>query len=155
MQFGSGSITTASRWPQYRSYGVIMYDVIACHENVYDNKYWQNITTALYVMSLCLSCHHVLADYTQHDIRGSFIKSGHCWSDLRSNVRIDFLWSNCICHDSNCICHDASRFLELRDRVNDFSLIFLSSNVIYRKFDITKKQHFVLFGLLWKIQNVT
>ena len=41
MQFGNESSVTASRWPPYRSYDVIMYDVIACHEKPSVNNFAQ------------------------------------------------------------------------------------------------------------------
>ena len=46
---------TAERWPPYRSYDVIMYDVIAGHENIYVNNFSQNRGGAVGVVSLYLS----------------------------------------------------------------------------------------------------
>ena len=47
MQFGHEPSATASRRPPYKSYEVIIYDVIAGHENAYVNNSSQNRATAV------------------------------------------------------------------------------------------------------------
>ena len=74
---------TARQWPLYRSYGVIIYAVITCHENAYTNKSWQNRVTQLYAKCLCLSCHDATTDM-QYDLPESFIRSVHLpWPQIR------------------------------------------------------------------------
>ena len=78
MQFSNESSATSSRWPPYRSYDVIIYDVIAGHWNVYNyvNNSSQNWARAVGEVSLCLSWYDASTDM-QRDLPGSFITTGH------------------------------------------------------------------------------
>ena len=65
----------------YRSCDDIMYDVIAGHENAYVNNSSQNRARAVDEVSLRLSYHDASTDM-QHNLPGSFIRSGHLfWPD--------------------------------------------------------------------------
>ena len=75
MQLGNESSATASRWPPYSSYYVIIY-VITGHENFYVNDSSQNQGRAMGEVSLCLLRQDVSADM-QYDLTGWFIRSGH------------------------------------------------------------------------------
>ena len=46
----------------YRSYGVITYDIIAGHENVYVNYSGQNVVRVMREVSLCWACHDAMVD---------------------------------------------------------------------------------------------
>ena len=88
------SSTTAERWPPYRSYDVIMYDVITGHQNIYVNNSSQNRGRAMGVVSLCLSRQDALNDM-QYDLPGSFIRSGQfTWPDQRSHFQLIFRGKN-------------------------------------------------------------
>ena len=74
--YDNESSAVAARWPPYRSYDVIMYDIIAGHENIYVNNSSQNRGRAVAEVSLCLSRQDASNDM-QYDLPGSFIRSGH------------------------------------------------------------------------------
>ena len=67
---------TTSRWPPYRSYYVIIYDVTTGHESIHVNHSSQNQGRAVGKVSLCLFCQDVSTDM-QYDLPGWFIRSGH------------------------------------------------------------------------------
>ena len=50
--YGNEPSATAERWPPYRLYDVIMYDVIAGHENIYVNNSSPNRGRAVGEVSL-------------------------------------------------------------------------------------------------------
>ena len=83
-----------------RSYDVIIYDVIAGHENIYVNNSSDNRGRAVSETSLYLSCTDASTDM-QFDLPGSFIRSGS-WT--RHKVKFS-AWTFGV----RCIWFDASR----------------------------------------------
>ena len=128
----------------YRSYDVLMYDVIAGHENIYINNSSQNRGRTVDEVSLCLSREDALTDL-QYDLPGSFIRSGHLtWSKVKfSNWPFGVKM-----HMFRCILTRGIRWCFA------FFSIFLGSKVICKKNAFPKKQHF-LFNLPLEGQNVT
>ena len=132
--YDNESSAVAARWPPYRSYDVIMYDIIAGHENIYVNNSSQNRGRAVAEVSLCLSRQDASNDM-QYDLPGSFIRSGHL-TDLRSNFQIELSGSRCL-HMFRCVLTRGMRWC-LR-----FSLCsMLSSKVICKKADLLKSNIF-------------
>ena len=81
--YGNESSATAERWPPYRSYDVIMYDVIAGHENIYVNNSSQNRGRTVGEVALCLSRQDASTDF-QYDLPESLIRPGHLpWSNVK------------------------------------------------------------------------
>ena len=121
---GNESSATAGRRPPCRSYDVIMYDVIAGHENIYINSSSQNRGRALIEVSLCLS-HKCASNDMQHDLPGSIIRSGHLtWHKVKFSY-----WPL----GPKCIGFDAS-WREEYDGVLRFSLSFLIQKLFRRCF---------------------
>ena len=54
--YSNKSSTTAERWPPYRSYDVIMYDIITGYKNISGNNYSRNRDRAVGEVTLCLYC---------------------------------------------------------------------------------------------------
>ena len=76
MQFGNESSATAGRRPPYRSYDVIIYDIIAGHGNVYENSSSQNRGKAVAEASLCFQGE---SNDKQYDLTGSFKRLPKKW----------------------------------------------------------------------------
>ena len=123
---GNESCATARQWPPHRSY-----DIIACHENVYVNNYWQNKVTAAWEESLCLFCHATLTGM-QHDLPLSLPRSGHLtWPQVKFRIWPLGGQTTCVAmrlHVMNTICYASH-------------ICFLGSKGFGESVDITKKQH--------------
>ena len=134
--------STIQRWPPYRSYDVIMHDVITGHENIYVNNSSQNRDRAVGEASLCLSRQDA-SNAMQYDLLGSFIRSGHLtWPRVKfSNwpFGVKMYIFRCV---TKCICFDGIRWCFV------FFSIFLSSKVIRLKLDFPKKATFFVWPAL-------
>ena len=136
--YSNESSTTAERWPPYRSYDVIMYDVITGHENIYVNNFSQNWDRAVGEVSLCLSRQDASNDM-QYDLSGSFIRSGHLtWPKVKfSNWPFGVKM-----YMFRCVLTRGIRWCFA------FFCIFLSSKVIRQKLDLPKKATFFVWPAL-------
>ena len=123
MQFCGEWRANARRWPPYRSYDVIIYDVFAGHENIYANNSWQNRARAVCVASLRLSCHVARVDML-HDPGHSSAQV--IWPHLTS------IFKNSLSL-TKCMCFDASR-REKHDGVKQFPLSFLFQKLFLSNF---------------------
>ena len=109
-------------------------DVIEGHENGYVNNSSHKRGRVVGEVSLCLSCQNASTDM-RYDLPGSFIRSGHlAWPKVKFSN-----WA------FGVKIHMVRRVLtrEMRWSFAVF-FIFLSSIVISKNVDLTKKQHFCL-----------
>ena len=141
----NGSSTTAEWWPPYRSYGIIMYDVITGHKkNIFVNNSSQNRDRVVGEVSLCLSLRDA-SNVMQYDLPGSFISSGHLtWPKVKFSNRpfgVKIYLFRCV----------LMRWIRWYFA---FFSIFLVQKLFAKNLIFPKKQHF-LFDLPWEGQNVT
>ena len=74
--YSNEASSTTERWPPYRSYDGIIYDVITDHKSIYSNNYSQNRDRAMGEVSLCVSRQDASNDM-EYCLPGSFIRLGH------------------------------------------------------------------------------
>ena len=124
----------------YRSYDVIIYDVIAGHEIIYVNKPSQSRGRDVSEVSLCLCCEDASTDI-QYGLLSSFIRSGHLtWPQvLFSNWPFWMKIQVILC--------DLTR--EMRWSFAFFS-VFFSSKVNCVSVEFTKKQYVFAWSTLWR-----
>ena len=136
--YDNESSTTAERSTPYRPYDVIMYDVIAGHENIYANNSSQNWDRSVIKVSLCLSRKDASTDM-QYDLPGSFITSSHLtWPKVKFST-----WPFEVkMHTFRCLLTRGIRWCF------EFFSIFLSSKVICRKLGFPNKQLFFVWPAL-------
>ena len=130
MQLGNESNANASCWPPYRLNSVIIYDIIADHEFFYVNNSSRKRTRAVGGVSLCLFCQQGPTDM-QCDLPGSFIRSCNL---TRPKVKFSNWPFRVKVHMLRCVSMRGIR------RCFVFFSIFLTSKVISRNVDLTKKK---------------